>query len=364
MEEKTTLPVTIGQSVTEWAAPALALMDEQAFTERLKHMQIYTRRVRLIQTQAMQEDVDYGRVGGSKHPTLLKPGAEMWNSQRGLIPSFEVTPREWLPGTGPLIDYRVRCRLHVGDQSGPIVGEGLGSCNGWETKYRWRNMERVCPKCGQGAIIKGKAEYGGGWVCWKNHKTTPGCGEKFEDGDQEIEGQTVGRMEHPDPHDLDNTILKMAEKRSFVDATLKAHALSGVFTQDMEDQSGGGDPYVSGSEAVASEGATSPSSREPGGKSTPAGPSGTISKPIAKAFRKLCRDRAEQLGVAYPELLVGAFGLSDSYEADPDELIDRIPKAKYNDIKEAVGKWLPGEAEGSQDEPASGDSPSEPSGGF
>ncbi len=40
-----------------------------------------------------------------------------------------------------------------------------------------------CPnpncKLGTRAVIKGKAEYGGGWVCWKNHKKTPGCGHKW-----------------------------------------------------------------------------------------------------------------------------------------------------------------------------------------
>jgi hypothetical protein len=34
----------------------------------------------------------------------------------------------------------------------------------------------VCPKCGAAAIIKGKAEYGGGWVCFKKKG---GCGAKF-----------------------------------------------------------------------------------------------------------------------------------------------------------------------------------------
>ncbi|KKN79618.1 hypothetical protein LCGC14_0338220 [marine sediment metagenome] len=35
----------------------------------------------------------------------------------------------------------------------------------------------VCPQCGQPAIIKGKEEYGGGWLCWKKEG---GCGAKFD----------------------------------------------------------------------------------------------------------------------------------------------------------------------------------------
>jgi len=38
---------------------------------------------------------------------------------------------------------------------------------------------QTCPECGQAAIIKGKAEYGGGYLCWKKKG---GCGAKFPDG--------------------------------------------------------------------------------------------------------------------------------------------------------------------------------------
>ena len=46
----------------------------------------------------------------------------------------------------------------------------------------------------------------------------------------------AGEVENPDPWDLDTTLLKMAEKRAHVDATLRACAASGLFTQDIEDQ--------------------------------------------------------------------------------------------------------------------------------
>ncbi|KKM07766.1 hypothetical protein LCGC14_1730650 [marine sediment metagenome] len=35
----------------------------------------------------------------------------------------------------------------------------------------------LCPECGQPTIIKGKEEWGGGWVCWKKEG---GCGAKFD----------------------------------------------------------------------------------------------------------------------------------------------------------------------------------------
>ena len=44
-------------------------------------------------------------------------------------------------------------------------------------------------------MIKGKEEFGGGWLCWRKKN---GCGAKFPDGDQRIEGQEVGEIENPD----------------------------------------------------------------------------------------------------------------------------------------------------------------------
>jgi hypothetical protein len=54
-------------------------------------------------------------------------------------------------------------------------------------------------------IIKGKEEYGGGWICY-NKKG--GCGQKFADDDDAIIGQIVGRIENDDPADQYNTVLK------------------------------------------------------------------------------------------------------------------------------------------------------------
>jgi hypothetical protein len=101
-----------------------------------------------------------------------------------------------------------------------------------ESKYRYREGKRKCPACGSEAIIKGKAEYGGGWLCFAKKG---GCGAKYKDGDPTIECQQAGRIESEDPADQYNTVLKMAKKRAHVDATLTATAASDIFTQDVED---------------------------------------------------------------------------------------------------------------------------------
>ena len=68
-----------------------------------------------------------------------------------------------------------------------------------------------------------------------------GCGAKFGDGDHSIEGQSSERVENPDAADLDNTILKMAKKRSLVDAAISLVRCSDMFTQDVDsDDFGGG----------------------------------------------------------------------------------------------------------------------------
>lgn len=180
------------------------------------------------------EGEDYGLIPGTPKPTLFQPGAQKLCELYGFAPTFPESRarrvEDW-DRTPPLFDYEFTCVL-VSKRTGEIVAEGMGSCNSWESRYRWRDRQRKCPSCGKETIIKGKQEYGGGWVCFKKKG---GCGAKFEDGAQEIEGQEVGKVENQDIADLKNTVLKMALKRAFIFATLSATRSSGVFTQDLED---------------------------------------------------------------------------------------------------------------------------------
>lgn len=140
---------------------------------------------------------DYGTIPGTNKDTLLKPGAEqicIWFECR---PSLDVlseehdddkinvyekpvykngrktTATEEAKSQG-LHAFRVSCKL-LHRPTGQIVGEGLGSCSTMESKYISR------------------------------------------------------------PNDCENTVLKMAKKRAFVDAVLTTFGLSDRFTQDMED---------------------------------------------------------------------------------------------------------------------------------
>ena len=171
---------------------------------------------------------DYGVIPGVSKPGLFKPGAEKITKLLSLADTYEIIDKveDW---TKPLFRYMVKCTL---TWHGEVVSEGMGECNSMEAKYRWRDARPICTVCGNESIIKGKKEYGGGWLCWEKKS---GCGTKWPDGDSSIEKQATGKVPNDDIYSLVNTILKMAEKRALVDAALHAGRLSNVFTQDIED---------------------------------------------------------------------------------------------------------------------------------
>lgn len=177
----------------------------------------------------MIDGTDYGVIPGTDRKTLLKPGAEKLCGLFHCVAEYTLEDKteDWERG---LFNYRFSC--HIVSPSGGVVAEGVGSCSSFEKKYRWRAAERVCPSCGKAAIIKGKAEYGGGYLCWAKRD---GCGAKFGDNDPQITNQAVGQVENPDRADLTNTILKMAKKRALIDAAISLARCSDLFTQDVDE---------------------------------------------------------------------------------------------------------------------------------
>jgi hypothetical protein len=120
----------------------------------------------------LKKDKDYGIIPGCNKPTLLKPGAEKILMLMGLQSTYEIIDSTRDWQEG-FFQYQVRCTLEKG---GIIITQGLGCCNSREKKYV-----------------------------------------------------------RQDPYSIDNTILKMAKKRSQVDASLTVASLSEIFTQDVED---------------------------------------------------------------------------------------------------------------------------------
>ena len=237
-------PPAVRQSseVVTWV-PSFAIAVDEA-VQRVEAKRDFYNRV-------MRPGEHYGPIPGTKaregeekpKDVLFKAGAELLLANMALQAEFsdadEPTIDYGEEGREGLIRYRRVCRIFR--QTGPHeedrmqVARAEGSCSSRETKYRWRNEDRLCPVCGKPTIIKGKAEYGGGWLCWKKSKNGVGCGTTWPDGATEIESQVVGKVANPDLADLDNTVLKMADKRALVAATLIATGCSDIFTQDIAD---------------------------------------------------------------------------------------------------------------------------------
>jgi len=154
-----------------------------------KAVEFESERIELMQkfvASKMKKGTHFGTIPGTSKPTLFKSGAEVMCGIYKYGGRYEIKVTDdpvavhKLGSTG-YYEAQVRCTLfHIGSQQ--LVGEGVGSCNSWEKKYLRKDV-----------------------------------------------------------YDLKNTILKMAKKRAYVDATLSACRLSDFFTQDMEDVSPAGD---------------------------------------------------------------------------------------------------------------------------
>ncbi len=190
------------------------------------------RQVNMIQDvmrSVMQDGEHYGVIPGTNKPSLLKPGAEKLSLVFRLRPEYQVT-RTDMPGGHR--EYEITCSLyHI--PTGAMIGQGVGSATTMENKYRFRTgptelTDSLVPK-----------EY------WDTRKDNPakaqeiiggkGFTTKKNDAGKWVIAIQGEKVEHENPADYYNTVLKMAKKRAHVDAILTATAASDIFTQDTED---------------------------------------------------------------------------------------------------------------------------------
>jgi hypothetical protein len=218
---------------------ALASMSDDEFSRNLAMLEKGVERAAAIKRAIMVESEDFGLIPGTNKPSLLKPGAEKLALAYGLTGSFAHDIKYGDGETTPPITVVVDSYLHLGGADGPVVAQGMGMASSWEKRYRWRKGGRVCPDCQRPGILMTKRNQ---WWHPNDAKPDGGCGANFEANDKRVTEQEVGDIENPDPYELGNTLLKMAEKRAYVDAVLRATASSGLFTQDMEADEGDGHP--------------------------------------------------------------------------------------------------------------------------
>lgn len=184
--------------------------------------------VKLIQSvmkNIMQENEHYGTIPGCKKPSLWKPGAEKLCMTFRFAPSFETIGTNLSAGHR---EYTAICTLtHI--PTGTVVAQGMGLCTTMEGKYRFRVGE-VKPT--------GKAVPQAYWND-RDQELIGGKGFSVKKIDGKYQIVEIGeRVEHDNPADYYNTVLKMAIKRAMIAATLSATAASDIFEQDIADEDG------------------------------------------------------------------------------------------------------------------------------
>jgi hypothetical protein len=202
--------------------------------ETTNPIEIIGKQIKLIQEvykTHMRPDVDYGVIPGTNKPSLYKPGAEKIGFMFHFVPEFDVTRFDYPGGHR---EYEIKCRLMAKGGLSKL-GEGVGSCSTLEKKYRYRTEAgapvKPVPKefwtLRDAGDTAGMKQISGGLRFSKINGAYMFCAE----GKQ---------IENPDIADLYNTVLKMAKKRAFVDATLTVSGVSDTFTQDVEDMQNNG----------------------------------------------------------------------------------------------------------------------------
>lgn len=187
--------------------------------------------IQQVMAGVMHDGEHFGRIPGcGEKPSLLKPGAEKLAMTFRLAPEYDIKVEDL---GGDHRDYLVVCSLRS-LTSREFVGQGVGSCSTKEAKYRFRT---------------GAVEFTGEPVpseYWDTRKDDPagaleligGRGHSTKKNPDTGMWEIVvagEKVEHDNPADTYNTVLKMAQKRAFIAAILSATAASDIFTQDLED---------------------------------------------------------------------------------------------------------------------------------
>lgn len=346
------------------------LLDVQAFMQRQNTMD-------LIISKCLKDGVDFRVMPGQSadaQKVLTKAGAEKLSSMFGLRPEFLVDAEceDWTGAdhAGEAFFYvKYRCRLWRGDF---LLGEGIGSCNSWESKYRYRWMSAddakrsgldISTLKSRGASVTRfefdfsleRKETGGKWgkpaEYWAAFEAaiangTAKRGKKATAKGREMPGWSMTvddvqyRVPNPDAADIQNTVLKIGQKRALVAAVLIVTNASDRFTQDLEEDLPHGQPEA-GSEPPVGEPETG--AGEPQGQHGPqtTGKRSTAA-PAAAASQQKAPNPAPSQTEETPEPDAGDLSRLPAelagfiHDAKGGRLADTLPKAQ---------KWLQAQLE-------------------
>ncbi len=203
-QSKTALPVAISQRPAE--EPAAPLELDQLAVDKVKRLPGLLSE---LYKSVMRENTDYGRLPGTSKPSLFKPGAEILARWLNLAAKLRINDQAVdITPDAPYFSYTIECRLY--GKNG-FVGAGMGSCNSREPRYAFR---------------------------WASENQVPISLDKTKLLTRSSGGRTQYRIPTP-PEEIfgiANTVLKIAEKRAFVDAVLRVTGASRIFTQDIEEE--------------------------------------------------------------------------------------------------------------------------------
>jgi len=206
-------------------------------------------KIQEIMKVVMKRDEHYGVIPGcGDKPTLLKSGAEKLAFTFRLAPDFVI---EQVDQNNGHREYRVVTRI-TNSVTGDFLGSGVGAASTMETKWRYRSENTGKPVPSEYWVSRDQSLLGGSdYSARKMGKT----------------GWTiVHKIEHDNPADYYNTCLKMAKKRSLVDAILTCTAASDLFSQDLEELKENG--LISDDDTPASQ----PEMKRPQAKAAPTKP--------------------------------------------------------------------------------------------
>jgi len=216
---------------------ALAGLSDAEFQRRMDLFALGLQRVEKIKATLMQPGVDFGYVqkGETARPSLWQPGGQLLTTIYGLVADFKPEKERWRDGDLDRLSVFSRCEIHLGSLAGPTVAIGYGAATSMEVKHRWRAQGFKCSECGKSAAMFKSKKPGEGWYCWR---AKDGCGAQFREDNPDYQGAPP-RVENTEIGDLENTLVKQANKRAFIAGVVMATNSSRMFTQP--DGDGGGE---------------------------------------------------------------------------------------------------------------------------
>jgi hypothetical protein len=184
-------------------------LSEKEYVEKVNGLKEKPAVLNKIYKDVLQINVDYGTIPGTPKPSLWKPGAELLGIYFHLTTGNTIIEKTE-DISKPYFSYVVQQRFFF---EGKLVSVGVGASNTGESRYALRKVYELDY---QKMADEEKAK-----VITK--KTSKGIQYYLPTPPDEI-------------FTLQNTVLKMAKKRAFVDGILSATGADRIFTQDLSEE--------------------------------------------------------------------------------------------------------------------------------